>query len=154
VVLAVVCGTLFAFASQAGAVPVPWRNCGSATDKIQVTELDASVWPPVAGQSIILSYRANVLETITAGATDTIGVTLPSGKQIGPRTIPFVPPPPYTALPIPAGPISSPTGGLSFVVPHKLKAGVYAIHLVATNGDGSQLLCADLSVPIKRATKP
>jgi hypothetical protein len=35
-----------AFVPPAGAVPVPYKNCGKAGDILQVTTLDASVWPP------------------------------------------------------------------------------------------------------------
>jgi hypothetical protein len=35
-----------AFAIPAAAVPIPWKNCGTAGDPLIITKADASVWPP------------------------------------------------------------------------------------------------------------
>jgi hypothetical protein len=37
---------LGALASPAAAVPVPYHNCGKPADILQISSLDASVWPP------------------------------------------------------------------------------------------------------------
>ena len=32
--------------APAGAVPIPWKNCGKPTDLLSIQQYDASVWPP------------------------------------------------------------------------------------------------------------
>lgn len=35
-----------ALSAPAGAVPIPWKNCGAPGDALQITKADASAWPP------------------------------------------------------------------------------------------------------------
>ena len=35
-----------AWSASAGAVPIPWKNCGAAGDILSVSQSDASTWPP------------------------------------------------------------------------------------------------------------
>jgi hypothetical protein len=44
---------LFALVRPAGAVPVPYKNCGKSTDILQVLTMDASVWPPPTAAPLV-----------------------------------------------------------------------------------------------------
>ena len=49
---AVLASAIFVFLVAAGlsvpvgAVPIPWLNCGAPGDSLQITQSNASVWPP------------------------------------------------------------------------------------------------------------
>jgi hypothetical protein len=45
-------------AGQAGAVPIPWKNCGHPGDIISMQQFDASVWPPRGGTAAPLEATA------------------------------------------------------------------------------------------------
>ena len=107
---------LLGFARQAVAVPIPWKNCGSATDIISVQQLNASIWPPI-GTPAPLQATASYDPATGALSTMTINVLLgpewvfETGNQAAPLVGGFVALPssiPLTlvspALPIPAGP--------------------------------------------------
>jgi len=48
-------------------VPIPYKNCGKPTDKLQVTKADASVWPPKVGAPITVNVNATLTQDITGG---------------------------------------------------------------------------------------
>jgi hypothetical protein len=54
-----ICATLFAPAAlllapvPAGAVPVPYKNCGKPNDILQVQTMNASVWPPPTAAPLV-----------------------------------------------------------------------------------------------------
>lgn len=130
--------TLVGWSQTAGAVPVPWKNCGQAGDIISVQKFDASVWPPQAGHSLTFNLGATVGKDVVSGAYELVTLTLPSGRKFGPRRQPVEP--------MKAGPINLTQ---TFTVPLLPSGSVYVIHRDAYNADGQRILCIDLSVPIK-----
>jgi hypothetical protein len=126
--------------TRADAVPAPWKNCGSASDPIQVQKFDASVWPPQRGKSETVSFAYVVGRAIAVARRDL--TVSPPGRV------------PYRLLKslvkgshIPAGPY---TTGKSFVVPKSIPSGtVYTVHLSLVDRTGAQVFCLDLNVPIK-----
>jgi hypothetical protein len=131
---------LGAFVAPAGAVPVPYQNCGKPADILQVSSLDASVWPPptaapLAGTAtfdpatgqltnlrVLLAYGVNWI--FDSGSVST---SLGSGFVPLPASIPMSVISPI--LPLAAGPytatqtFSSGTGGSSVTVLSKGNVG-------------------------------
>ena len=109
---------LGAFVMPAGAVPVPYKNCGKAGDILQVSILDASVWPPptaapLAGAAtidpatgqltnlrVILSYGVNWIFD-----SGNVSTSLGSGFVPLPASVPMSVINPI--LPLAAGPYSA-----------------------------------------------
>jgi hypothetical protein len=134
---------LIGFADAAGAVPVPWKNCGHSGDTISITAFDASVWPPQRGKPLTITYRWNLGRGIQRGAVDSTSVTPVSGDNLLKRMLL----PRRLKGPLPAGPREE---RRTFTVPRRLPTGsVYVMHREAFNSDGTRLLCMDLTVPIK-----
>jgi hypothetical protein len=48
-------------------VPIPYKNCGKPTDKLQITKADASVWPPKVGQPITVNFNATLTQDVLGG---------------------------------------------------------------------------------------
>jgi hypothetical protein len=148
----VACGVLIGFSNAAGAVPVPWTNCGHVGDPISFQEFVASVWPPQGGEPETFLNRWTLAENINHGAYDMVTETLPSGT-VRYRT-PFVlfPPlpsalfPPVTKPPIALGPHLD---TFTFTVPQLPAGSVYGFHIVGFNNDATRLFCMDVNVPIK-----
>lgn len=153
-------------AGVAGAVPVPFRNCGSASDIARITQVDASVWPPVPGNSVNLTWQVVISQAIPGG-TESLRVTLPSGRTISftrPIGVParsvfgnpvgpafetasfFIPLTSFSTVPIPAGPISNMS---TFTVPSSLATGTYQWHFNASSSAGPRIACLDFSVVIR-----
>lgn len=147
----------------AGAVPVPFQNCGSPSDVVLVTQLDASIWPPQRGHQLTLTTHLVVNQAIPGG-TESLQVTLPSGRTISftrPLGVPArsvfgnpVGPAFQTAsfvilltsfstVPIPAGPISNTS---TFTVPSSLAAGTYHWHFNASSSAGPRIACLNFTV--------
>jgi hypothetical protein len=153
--------SVLASAGPSGAVPIPWRNCGTPGDVITVSQLDASVWPPVHGQQMTISYRMVVKQPVLWGS-ETVRITMPNGRVVS-FTRPFTPPPPLE-LPLPAGPLD---GRVTFTVASWLPSGeALDLHVDATTQEavtpdsggrpprGRQgvvvpLICFDAVIPIK-----
>ena len=52
---------LLGIATPSFAVPIPWKNCGQASDHVQVTQMDATFWPPTLNdQPLPLEAVANL----------------------------------------------------------------------------------------------
>ena len=51
----------------AAATPVPWTNCGSSTDLLDVKLLDVTPFPPVKGKAITATFAGILKEAIQAG---------------------------------------------------------------------------------------
>ena len=138
VVSLVASGTLIGLSRPAGAVPIPWKNCGTAGDPISVVKFDASVWPPQRGHPITLSYQWVASRAIDPSAYEVVTLSSPSGPQF-PLWLPVVP--------LPAGPYS---GSTTFTVPRWLPSGtVLVVHRVWFDGDGTRLACMDVTIPVK-----
>jgi len=109
---------LGAFVPPVGAVPVPYHNCGNPADILQISSLDASVWPPptaaplsgsatfdpVTGQltnlRVLLSYGVNWI--FDSGSVST---SRGSGFVALPASVPMSVISP--ALPLAAGPTTA-----------------------------------------------
>jgi len=48
-------------------VPIPYKNCGKAGDKLTITKADASIWPPKVGAPITVNVNATLSQDITGG---------------------------------------------------------------------------------------
>jgi hypothetical protein len=137
----------------AGAVPVPWKNCGGAGDVVVVNTIEASVWPPVHGQPLDLTLKAAVAraipyatETVSWKLEEPIGTTALVTLRRDSFTAPFLLPG-DPGFPIAAGPIDQP---IVFRVPPHWPAGdVVALTLVARGSTGARLLCMAVTIPIK-----
>lgn len=117
-VVRVVLGVLLVTAEQAGAVPVPFKNCGKSTDVLQVTKLDASVWPPPTAAPLAavavfdpgtgqLSNLHMVLDFGTRWVFDSgpVATSPAAGFVPLPGSLPVAVTGP--GLPIPAGPVTA-----------------------------------------------
>jgi hypothetical protein len=138
--------TMVVFPSAAGAVPVPWRNCGSPSEVVNIQEFNASIWPPVAGERLVLAYRGTVGETIPY-ATQTVQLSV--GQKSVSFTAPFALPSSAAneeRFPIFAGPFDA---DLYFKVPKWLGGLLITMNVRATSSTGAPLICAELVVPIK-----
>jgi hypothetical protein len=127
--------------SVVAAVPLPWRNCGSPTDDLQLTRVDASVWPPQHGAPITLVVGGLLGETIT-GLGGSVAVSV-DGIPVIHMTRPVA----TLRQPIAAGPFTKTT---SFTVPRWIPSGtILVVHATATDQNGHEVTCIDATVPIK-----
>jgi len=171
VIVAVSVGIL-GFSDPAGAVPVPWQNCGTAGDPVAIQKFDASVWPPRAGRPLSLNVAWTLGRDIGEGdfGIFSIGTSPPDFQDQlplslfakwtlademvrginGPRniTLPsFFPLPVFLPLlPEPPGPH---TENSSFTVPAWLTGKTFTLHFAAYDLANNQLLCQNVTVPIK-----
>jgi hypothetical protein len=165
VVLAATClavsGAIIAVPTAAWAVPVPWKNCGSAGDAISIQRFDASVWPPQAGEPLTLNYSWVLGETLTKGSFEHVLTTWPSGR-VSDTWVNFEAPVPVlfddalfghyaspktTRVPIAPGPYSQ---SLTLRVPPKGSATQpLAVDMTGFDASGRQVLCMQLIIPIK-----
>ena len=130
-------------------VPVPWKNCGSSSDLLHIDMLNASTWPPVHGQKMVIELKAVVAQAIP-DALYHVTVKMASivllDKQGKLSEIKQV------KLPIPAGPINE---NITLDVPKEVPAGITVdvhVQLVSTASTPApqpRILCADLTVPFK-----
>jgi hypothetical protein len=145
VMVAVVAVGLVALPSAAGAVPIPWKNCGSASDLIRVSKADASVWPPQAGKSITLSIDFTLGESISGGyAFIAVGpMTGSSFQPVEPLVVPL--------RAEKAGPYAPENGpnGITLMVPQAAAGMIYSASFDARDTAGARLICAQATVPIK-----
>lgn len=102
----------------AGAVPVPYKNCGKAGDILSVQKVDASVWPPPTAAPLVATAT---LDPVTGQLTNLhvllfLGVnwafdsgSLPTGRSDGFVSLPTSVPMNATSPPLPvaAGPYNS-----------------------------------------------
>jgi hypothetical protein len=129
--------------TRADAVPIPWKNCGTSGDPVQVTKFDASVWPPQRGMPETFNYSYIVGRDIDV-ARRTLTVSPPG--HVPDKLLKFF----LKGSHIAAGPYSSPPGGETFNVPKSIPPGtVFATHLSVVDRTGAQVFCLDMSVPIK-----
>jgi hypothetical protein len=148
-----------ALPTTVGAVPVPWKNCGSPGDAINIQKLDASVWPPQAGRPLTLSYRLTLSEALTDGSFERVTTTSPSGN--GASWAPFQLPiaqlfsfglrgqraAPGRKLPLPVGPYGR---NLTLRVPNGVPVGsAVSVHLTGYDAAGHQVVCMQVVIPFK-----
>jgi hypothetical protein len=154
-------GSIIAVPTTAWAVPVPWKNCGSAGDAITIQRLNASVWPPLRGETLTLSSSWTLSEPLTKGSRENVSMTWPSGR-VSSSSLPFQPPVGAlfdyalfghrstnepSSLPMAAGPYSQ---NLTLMVPHKKPdQPPREVDMAAFDAYGHQILCMELIVPIK-----
>ena len=125
------------FSGAAEAVPVPWKNCGTASDPIVVTKFDASVWPPQRGQPETLQWAYNVSRDIVVRREIWI---------VAPRGLGRIPTP-FDARVIRAGPYTSSD---TFTVSDSIPAGsVFSVHLSIFDNTWTKVFCLAMVVPIK-----
>jgi hypothetical protein len=130
--------------ARAYAVPIPWKNCGTAADLVHVSLTDASVWPPQRGQPLTLKIMGTLGQDVhfVSGSLN-LTYTPPNGPShhVGFSWH-------SVQMNLRAGPINV---GRTFRVPAFIASGtILAIHFdesVPTTGKG--ILCVDLTVPIK-----
>jgi len=136
--------TILLWPAHAYAVPVPWSDCGSSSDILQVQQADASIWPPVRGQQITLTTKGTVSQTIAAMSGS---FTLSYIRQSAPPLHLFSTS--WNAIPvgpIPAGPF---TLTKTFWVPPFLPAGPYTAQLEEYTPSQQRIFCIDVTVPFK-----
>ena len=153
-------GSVIAVPSAAWAVPVPWKNCGKAGEAITVQRFDASVWPPQAGQPLTLSSAWSLGEALTKGSLEHVTTMWPSGR-VSDTWLNFQPPVPVlfddavfgqspsntTHLPVAPGPYNQ---TLTLSVPKKGSATQpLGVDMTGFDATGRQVLCMDLTIPIK-----
>ncbi len=152
-------GSIMAVPSAAWAVPVPWKNCGTAGDAINIQRFDASVWPPQAGELLTLSFTWNLGETLAKGLREQLTTTCPSGRVsetgvhfqspvavlLGDALLGHVPASRPMPLPIPPGPYSQ---SLTLRVPLSAVP-TLGVHLSGFDVTGRQVVCMQLVVPVK-----
>jgi hypothetical protein len=164
-VLAATClavfGSVIAVPTTAWAVPVPWKNCGSAGEAITIQRFDASVWPPQAGEPLTLNYTWALGETLTKGSQEHLTTTWPTGR-VSDTWLNFQPPVPVlfddalfghssppktTRLPMAPGPYSQ---SLTLRVPTKGPATQpLGVDLTGFDATGRQVVCMQLIIPIR-----
>lgn len=147
-----------ALPTVAGAVPVPWKNCGTPGDAISFQKFDASVWPPQAGRPLTLSYGLTLDEALTDGSFERV-TTTSSGKRA--TLLPFQLPvaelfsfglrghraAPGRPLPLPAGPYGR---SLTLMVPKAEPVGqTVAVTLTGYDAAGHTVVCMQLAIPFK-----
>ena len=169
---AVVSFGVLGFSNPAGSVPVPWKNCGTAGDPVAVQRFDASVWPPQAGRPLTLIVAWTLERDIDEGdfGVLTVGTSpLDFQSQLplslfaewtlaeemvrginGPRNIAlpsFFPFPVFLTLQSEhSGPHSETS---TFTVPAWLAGKVFALHFAAYDLANDELVCQNVTVPIK-----
>jgi len=118
-------------------VDVPFTNCGSASDILNITSLTASVWPPVAGQALSIAGSGILAKDVVSGSFDAkvsySGIPL-IDKSGDLSTV--------TTLPMKAG---SSSISKSVVLPSTLPGGAYAITASATDGTGASIGCVQIA---------
>lgn len=154
-----VLGPVLALPTTAGAVPVPWKNCGSAADAINIQKFDASVWPPQAGKPLTLSYRLTLSAALTDGSFERVTTTSPSGN--GASWAPFQLPiaqlfsfglrghraAPGRKLPLPAGPYGR---TFTLTVPSGVPVGkTVGVDLTGYDAAGHEVVCMQMIIPFK-----
>jgi hypothetical protein len=142
VLLALVGLGVLSIPSAAGAVPVPFKNCGAPSDLISVSKLDASIWPPVAGQPITLSLVENVGQVVSGGSQRAELSLLQFGFQL---------PLQFSQPALSAGPLDR---LVTFDVPPGVGGQVLGLHFSATSSTGAEIVCIDVTVPFKGAASP
>jgi len=118
-------------------VDIPFTNCGSSTDLLNITRLTSSVWPPVLGQPLTVSGSGSLLADVDAGTFETkvsyLGLPLIEKKgDLGS----------LTTLPIKAG---SPSITQTITLPSSLPPGDYNIQAAAVDEAGNSIGCVGLS---------
>ena len=145
VALAAASAASVVISSRADAVPVPWRNCGSAGDPLIVTKFDAAVWPPQSGRTDIFNMTFSVARDFDVG-TDVLTI-MPSAAdklKVPIKTLLA----PLLGHHFQAGPHN--TGLRSFTVPGSIPTGsVFSVHLDVLDRAGNQDFCLDMTMPIK-----
>ncbi len=107
----------FALAVPAFAVPIPWKNCGSATDLVLIQQINASIWPPRGTpaplQATPVYDSSGALSTLTVDLLLGPDWIFQTGNLAAPVAGGFVALPPSIPMtlvgptvPIPAGPVS------------------------------------------------
>jgi hypothetical protein len=154
-------GSLIATPGTAWAVPVPWRNCGSAGDPISIQKFDASVWPPQAGKPLTLSAAWTSAETLSKQSREVVNTT------------PVFSGPPHTRLhfespvaalfendlfeqvsgpqmssPIQEGPYNQ-TFTMNVLPENTVPSEPLEVDMVGFDGSGRQIVCMQLTIPIK-----
>ena len=126
--------------ARADAVPVPWKNCGTPTDPIELTKFDASVWPPQRGHSDVLTYTFQVGQAVdirkeeltTSPKTELLDKAFSLPKDLS------------------AGLYTNPPGGLVITVPTNIPPGtVYTVNVSFLDQSRTQVFCLDLTMPVK-----
>lgn len=131
--------------SRADAVPVPWRNCGSAGDPLIVTKFDAAVWPPQSGRTDVFNMTFAVTHDFDV-STDVLTITPSSADKLKVPIKTLLAP--LLAHHFQAGPHN--TGLRSFTVPGSIASGtVFSVHLDVLGRAGNQDFCLDMTMPIK-----
>ncbi len=129
--------------TAAGAVPIPWKNCGNVSDLIAVTRVESSVWPPVAGQSITIESQFVLRQHIWGGSAVMDASTRQPGPPTWPQDTSFGPEDagPYNHL-------------VTLNVPIQAGGQVFNVTFRAYGPDHSQLICVQATVPVKQGAAP
>jgi len=119
-----------------------WKNCGSASDHMQIINVVITPNPPVKGQTLTVALNATLDEIVQAG---TISIDL----KLGLITIVKIDLPlcsiiePYEPCPVKPGPINL---SVSVDLPSQIPSGHYTGNVKAVDQNNEQLACIQLDL--------
>jgi len=122
-------------------VPIPYKNCGQAGDKLQITKADASIWPPHVGQAITVNLNATLTQDISGGKYEikvkVLGIQIMDEKG----AIQDIAKKYNVTLPIKAGPY-----GISrtVTVPSWVPKGDIDVFVQTFNQNGAEIQCTQV----------
>jgi len=132
---------LVGFSSPTGAVPIPWRNCGSSESLISVSRAESTIWPPVAGQSITFDVQFVLRQDINGVFADLqVSAQPPLVLPVWPFKIDLgrVNAGPYIQV-------------VTVMVPLGAGGETFNVSLEAYDTRGDPLVCVQATVPVKPA---
>jgi len=126
-------------------IPIPFKNCGKAGDKLTVTKAEASVWPPKVGAPITVALNATLSQDVSGGKYEAkvkfMGLQIIDQKG----TIEEVAKQFNLTLPIKAG-----AYGLyrTETIPAIVPKAPIEVWIQAFNQKGDQIMCLDLEAKL------
>jgi len=124
-------------------VSVPFTTCGGSL--VTVQSVDASFWPPAAGDQETVDIHATSAEVITAGTYeilvvfDSIITVIDQKGNLADLNV---------TLPVPVGPVQF---RKTLSVPSFMPAGQIDIKVTAWDQNGTELACADMQTNVGKA---
>jgi hypothetical protein len=135
-------------ATPAGASGFSWRNCGSASDPIQVTNLKLTPDPLRAGAQATLVDSWRTETDITSSDYQMLTVTREPHGASHFKEGPFQWLPGTGSLPIKAGNYGTSPSGISISVPKDVPNGSLDVHLVVYDASNPELGCLEVQLQI------
>ncbi|RUS20379.1 MD-2-related lipid-recognition domain-containing protein [Endogone sp. FLAS-F59071] len=138
-----------ALALAASAKPFPRSkrdvtNCGSSSDILKLTSLTLSPNPPQRGQNLTVIATGTLTQAIINGSTINVNVTLDSFLPVLSNTWDLCSEAAQEKItcPMPSGAVNLTT---TLAVPSDIPSGSYAAHAVASEPNGSEIACFDIT---------